>query len=68
MVINFNSFLTVSPGVPERAAFAPVSSNSPPSFMCLAASWLEITDVHTLCLYIRSVFLTKSTQRQIHLS
>ena len=31
--------------------------------MCLAASWLEITDVHTLCLYIRSVFLTKSTHR-----
>lgn len=48
------------PPVPESAALAPAKVNSPPSFRCRAARWLEMVEVHTLCFHIKSVFLYKS--------
>lgn len=53
----------ISPGVPpSRAAFAPVNVSKPPSDRKLDASLAASTELCTLCLIIRSVFLTKSVR------
>lgn len=49
------------PGVPpSRDALAPVSCRRPPSFRCLDARLAAMTEDHTLCLNIRSEFLTSA--------
>lgn len=55
---------SASPPVPDRAALAPASVNSPSCFRCKEARRPEIVEVHTLCFHIRSVFLYKSKQEK----
>lgn len=56
--------MCASPPVPDRAALAPASVNSPPCFRCKEARRPEIVEVHTLCFHIRSAFLYKSKQER----
>lgn len=52
------------PGVPPRAGLAPGKETSPPSLRNWAATEAAITELHTLCLHIKSLFFTNSTQQR----
>lgn len=54
-----------SPGVPPKAALAPVRVNKPPSLRYFVAKWLEIVDVHMLCFHIKSAFLYRALRNEI---